>query len=142
MIPVVVLDTNVIIAGLRSSAGASFALLRALDTGYFVPGLTAALVLEYESVCLRSLDELEMTAADVRILLDYLCGVGRRAEVRFRVRPTVPDPGDELVLEAAIAAGGRLIVTHNVRDLAAGAARHGVDVARPGEALVRLGVPG
>jgi len=51
----------------------------------------------------------------------------------------VPDPGDELVLEAAIASGSNWIVTHNVRDLASAAARFGIEVVTPAEALRRLG---
>ena len=45
-----------------------------------------------------------------------------------------------MVLEAAVASGAAWIVTHNVRDLAAGGARFGVEVVTPGEALRRLGV--
>jgi hypothetical protein len=73
-------------------------------------------------------------------LLDYLCRVGRRAVVRFRVRPSLPDPGDDLVLEAALACGAEWIVTHNIRHLAAGSARFGIEVLAPAEALRRLGV--
>lgn len=45
-----------------------------------------------------------------------------------------------MVLEAAVASGAGWVVTPNVRDLAAGAARFGVEVVTPGEALRRLGV--
>ena len=103
-------------------------------------GLTAGLVLEYEAVCMRSLDVLGLTADDVKELLDYFCHVGKLAAVRFRVRPSVADPDDELVLEAAIATESEWIVTHNIRDMAAGAARYGIEVIKPGEALRRLGV--
>ncbi len=89
---------------------------------------------------MRDTDALGLTGDDIGQLLDYLCRVGRPAVVRFRVRPSLPDPGDELVLEAAVASGAGWIVTHNVRHLAAGAARFGVEVLTPGEALRRLGV--
>jgi len=59
---------------------------------------------------------------------------------QVQVRPSVADPDDELVLEAAIATGSEWIVTHNIRDMAAGAARYGIEVITPGEALRRLGV--
>jgi predicted nucleic acid-binding protein len=72
-------------------------------------------------------------------LVDYLCRVGKQAVVYFRVRPAVPDPDDEMVLEAAIATGSDWIVTHNVRDLATAAARFGIEVITPAEALRRLG---
>lgn len=140
MTPTLILDTSVLIAGLRSSLGASFALLHLVGSGRFTIGLTAALVLEYEAVCMRSLDALGLTADDVRELLDYFCHVGKRAAIPFRVRPSVADADDELVLEAAIATRSEWIVTHNIRDMAAGAARYGIEVITPGEALWRLGV--
>lgn len=115
-------------------------MLRLVGQGRFAIGVTTALVLEYESAGTRSLDALGLTAEDLRDLLDYLCRVGRRAAVRFRVRPSLPDPGDELVLEAAVACGANWIVTHNVRHLAAGAGRFGIEVLTPGEALRRLEV--
>jgi predicted nucleic acid-binding protein len=140
MKPTVILDTSVLIAGLRSSLGSSHTLLGLVGSESFSLGLTAALVLEYEAVCLRSLDALGLTADDVRDLLDYFCHVGKLAAVRFRARPSVADPDDELVLEAAIAAECEWIVTHNVRDMEVGALRFGIEVIRPGEALRRLGV--
>ena len=139
MLPLLILDTSVLIAALRSSSGASHALLRLVGQGRFSIGVTAALVLEYEAVATRSLHALSLTAGDLGDLLDYLCRVGQRAVVRFRVRPSLPDPGDELVLEAAVACGAGWIVTHNVRHLDEGAARFGVEVLTPGEALRRLG---
>ncbi len=140
MPPTLILDTSVLIAGLRSSLGASFVLLDLVGTGRFTIGLSAALVLEYEATCMKSLPAINLAAADVKELLDYFCQVGKLAPIRFRVRPSVADPDDELVLEAAIASGSEWIVTHNIRGMAAGAARYGIEVIRPGEALRRLGV--
>jgi predicted nucleic acid-binding protein len=139
MVPTLVLDTCVLVAAVRSRSGASNALLRLVGGGRFETALTTPLLLEYEAVLMRSPENLGLTPADVADLLDYLCRVGVPADVRFRVRPSVPDPGDEMVLEAAVASGAGWIVTHNVRDLAA-AARFGVEVVTPGEALRRLGV--
>lgn len=138
--PVLILDTCVLVAAFRSRSGASNALLRLVGVGRFDTALTTPLLLEYEDVLMRSPDDLGLTPSDVTELLDYLCRVGIPADVRFRVRPSVPDPGDEMVLEAAVASGAAWIVTHNVRDLAAGAARFGVEVVTPAEALRRLGV--
>jgi predicted nucleic acid-binding protein len=140
MAPALILDTSVLISGLRSSLGASYVLLDLVGSGRFNIGLTAALVLEYEATCIKSLPALNLTADDVKELLDYFCHVGKLAAIRFRVRPSVADPDDELVLEAAIASGSEWIVTHNIRDMAAGAARYGIEVITPGEALRRLGV--
>ena len=89
---------------------------------------------------MKSLAALNLAADDVKELLDYYCHVGKLAAIRFRVRPSVADPDDELVLEAAIATGSEWIVTHNIRDMAAGAARYGTEVITPGDALRRLEV--
>jgi hypothetical protein len=86
------------------------------------------------------LEALGLTADGTRELLDYFCRVGKLAAIRYRVRPSIADPDDELVLEAAIATGSDWIVTHNIRDMAAGAARYSIEVITPGEALRRLGV--
>lgn len=75
MAPTLILDTCVVIAGLRSSLGASFALLELVGTGRFTLGLTVPLVLEYEATCMKSLPDLNLTAAEVGELLDYFCHV-------------------------------------------------------------------
>lgn len=127
MPPTIILDTNVMVAGLRSSTGASHGLLRAVGGGHFELGLTAALVLEYESVLKRP-GLVPLSPADVDTLLDYLCGVGKCRAVRFRLRP------------AAVATGSEFVVTLNTRDMREGAERHGIGLLTPGEALGRLGV--
>jgi predicted nucleic acid-binding protein len=111
-----------------------------VDRGLFEIGLTAPLVLEYEAVCKRLIASTSLTVDDIDRVIDYLCQIGKRCAINFRVRPSVNDPDDELVLEAAIASGGIWIVTHNVRDLISGAARYGVEVLTPVETLRRLGV--
>jgi hypothetical protein len=52
-------------------------------------------------------------------------------------RPHLVDPGDELVLEAAVNGGADVIATFDLRHLAA-AARFGIAVARPGAIVRRL----
>jgi predicted nucleic acid-binding protein len=135
--PSLILDTNVLVAGLRSSRGASHALLQIAGQGTFDHGLTAALVLEYEAVLKRPG---LVPIVDVDRLIDYLCTTGKRRAVRFRLRPAAADPDDDLVLEAAVATGSSWIVTHNVRDMVEGARQYGIELLTPGEALQRLGV--
>ena len=138
MPPTLILDTNVLVAALRSSLGASHELLHRVGTGQFDIGVTTPLVLEYEAACTRPELVPGRTPEEIGDVVDYLCHVGRRAAVHFRVRPATADPGDDLVLEAAVASGSRWIVTHNVKDMEAGAARYGIEVITPGEALRRL----
>jgi predicted nucleic acid-binding protein len=52
-VPVLTLDTNVVVSALRSSLGASHRLMELIGEGGFESGITAPLVSEYESVCKR-----------------------------------------------------------------------------------------
>jgi predicted nucleic acid-binding protein len=139
MPPTVILDTNVLVAGLRSNTGASHLLLRAIGGDRFELGLTAPLVLEYESVLKRP-GLVPLPPADIDVLLDYLCGAGKCRPVRFRVRPAATDPSDDLVLEAAVATGSAYVVTLNPSDMREGAERYGIGLLTPGEALGQLEV--
>jgi predicted nucleic acid-binding protein len=63
-VPVLTLDTNLIVSALRSSLGASHRLMELVGEGRFEIGITAPLVLEYESVCKRLVGVTWLTAAD------------------------------------------------------------------------------
>jgi putative PIN family toxin of toxin-antitoxin system len=133
----VVLDTNVVVAAIRSRRGASFELLQRVGAGSFEIAVSVALVLEYESVLLRHVGESHLTHQDVINLVDFLCEAGTWQEIFFLWRPYLRDPGDDLVLELAVAAGSGAVVTHNTRDFA-GTERFGVEVLSPAAFLLRL----
>jgi predicted nucleic acid-binding protein len=67
-------------------------------------------------------------------LVDYFCQIAHKQEIHFLWRPALRDPGDEFVLELAVAAECRYIVTHNVRDFT-GADQFRVSIVTPGEFL-------
>ena len=75
-----------------------------------------------------------LTNSDVRDILDYLCSVGVRQEIFYLWRPALRDPGDDLVLELAVAAECDAIITHNLRDFR-GVDRFGLNVWSPGAFL-------
>lgn len=133
----VVLDTNVLVAALRSRRGASFELISRLGSGAFEVAVSVSLVLEYESVLLRHLSATPFTEDDIRDFIDYVCDAAIYQEIFFLWRPFLRDPGDDLVLEVAVAAHCEAIVTHNVRDFA-GARKLGVRALTPGEFLAEL----
>ena len=126
----VVLDTNVLVAGFRSRRGASFRLLTLLRAGAFEIAVSVPLVLEYEAQLSAHARELDMSADEVTGLVDYLCRVGRRQAIHFLWRPSLRDPADEFVLELAVAAECDAVVTHNVRDFA-GVHALGVQIVTP-----------
>ena len=129
-----VLDSNVLVAALRSRNGASFQLLRLLREDRFEVALSVPLAFQYESVLVRHAKELELSKQEAIGLVDYFCHIAHKQEIHFRWRPTLSDPNDEFVLELAVAAECRFIVTHNIKDFH-GAQRFGVSIVTPGEFL-------
>ncbi|HET8799351.1 MAG TPA: putative toxin-antitoxin system toxin component, PIN family [Thermoanaerobaculia bacterium] len=133
----VVVDTNVLVAAIRSQRGASFELMRRLGDGSFEIAVSVALVLEYEGVLLRRVLESHLTGNDVINLVDYVCDVGTWQEIFFLWRPYLRDPNDDLILELAVAAGCDAVVTHNTRDFY-GLDRFGIEVLTPAAFLLKL----
>lgn len=131
----VVLDTDVIVAAVRSRRGASRAWIDAILRGDMTMLLSVPLALQYEAVLTRpeQLAASGATPKEIELLLDALCLVCTPVEVSFLWRPMLRDPNDELVLEAAVNGGADKLLTFNERDFA-GAARLGIAVGRPGPA--------
>ena len=136
----VLLDTNIVRAGYVSAAGASRRLLQAVLTGKAIAVASTALMLEYEDVLLRpgTLQRAGVAAQDALAFLDGLCAVCQPVTVRVRWRPQSPDSGDDLVIDAAVNGLADSIVTFNLRDLRAPAARFGIQAEPPAEILRRL----
>ena len=118
----VVLDSNVLVAGFRSRNGASFRLLQLLRAGRFEIAVSVPLVLEYEAELVRHARLLGWRRQDAVGLVDYLCQIAHRQEIHFLWRPALTDPKDEFVLELAVAAGCEALVTHNLKDFAGASA--------------------
>ncbi len=77
----IVMDTNVVLAGLRSPRGASYQVLSLLGRGYFGIHISVPLILEYESVVLRHIADLPLTEGDVNDFLNFICQVGIAHEI-------------------------------------------------------------
>jgi predicted nucleic acid-binding protein len=136
VIPRIVLDSNVLVAALRSRLGASYALLRRVGAGDFEHALTVPLVMEYEDVLLRP-GMVPLPASAAQDVIDYLCATGIEQAVHFLWRPLLPDPKDDMVLEAAAGAGCAWIVTFNTRHFVP-AAGLGITAIRPADFLSLL----
>ena len=132
-----ILDTDVIIAAIRSTKGASAEIVRRVLRGEMHIELTVAMALEYEAVVMREehLRAGELTAADALNVIDALAALATPIEIHFRWRPQLRDADDEMILEAAINANDRTIVTFNTRDFVGAAERFGVALASPREIL-------
>lgn len=134
------LDTDVVIAAMRSPTGGSAELLRRIDEGKATMLLTVALALEYEAICTLADHRLAsgLDLLQVDLYVDTLIEMAEPVELYFRWRPQLRDPGDELVLDAAVNGRASAIVTFNERDLREARTNFDIEVLRPGEVLRRL----
>lgn len=134
----VVFDTNVVIAAMLSRNGASFRILSLLGDPRFVFAISSTLLLEYEDVALRADPGVPLAPGAIDRILDRISELGYRPGIFFRLRPQLRDPGDDFILELAVAGGCTYIVTHNTRDFA-GAERFGVRAISPAAFLRLIG---
>lgn len=132
----VVLDTDVLVASLRSDQGASRQLLTGALDGVFEVLASVPLIIEYEAVLTRPahLSASGLTLQQMNDVLDALVKVSTPVHLRFLWRPQLKDPGDEMVLETAVNGGADRLVTFNARHLATSAREFGIRVARPRDA--------
>jgi putative PIN family toxin of toxin-antitoxin system len=112
----IILDTNVLYAGLYSSRGASFKILQAIEQGKLKMVLSTTLLFEYEDVLKRHQVDLGLSNEEIEKVLDYFCMKSEHQKIYFLWRPYLPDTKDDHLLELAIASGTKLIVTHNTKD--------------------------
>jgi predicted nucleic acid-binding protein len=135
-----ILDTDVLVAGVRSDRGASRVLLAAgLERRYPVLA-SVPLMLEYEAVLTRPehLAAAGISTADAEVLLDAIAAVVEPIRISYLWRPLLTDPGDDLVLETAVNGRANAVVTFNRRDFELAAGQFGIEVLAPADAIARL----
>jgi putative PIN family toxin of toxin-antitoxin system len=131
-----VIDTNVFIAALRSSSGASHQIILAADRGDFQMVLSVPLLAEYDDVSARPDMGISIPASAVEAIIRRIAMVAHKQQIYFLWRPLLPDPKDDMVLEVAIASGATHIVTFNSKDLRL-ATQFGIIVLTPAD-FIRL----
>lgn len=99
--------------------------------------LSTALLLEYEEVARRESAALWARSERVEAVLNFIAASAVEHAISFRWRPHLTDPDDDFVLELAVAAGARYIITHNLRNFAQ-AQSLGVAALSPAEFLKLL----
>ena len=135
-----VLDTDVLVAAVRSDRGASRALLiSALERRYPVLA-SVPLMLQYESVLTRPehLTAAGISAGDVEVLFNAIALVVEPIRISYLWRPVLPDSGDDLVLETAVNGQADVVVTFNRRHFVPAVALFGLEILAPGDAVRRL----
>jgi putative PIN family toxin of toxin-antitoxin system len=135
-----VLDTDVVVAAMRSPSGASAAILRAARRSQLTILLGVALAMEYEAVCCRAEHRLAAGLSDreAGIFVDAVIAMAEPVETHFMWRPQLRDPNDEMVLEAAVNGRADALVTFNKRDFGTAPSRFGVAVLLPRETIRRI----
>ena len=135
-----VLDTNILVAGLRSRTGASRRLLQWLYDGRYQALVSVAMMLEYEAVLTRpeNLSAFHLGSQDIERFLDGMSYLIIPITTSYFWRPQLRDPADEHILEAAVNGHADAIVTFNIRHFQIAPIRFGIEVIKPGEAVRRL----
>ena len=136
----VVLDTDVIVAAMRSPDGASAEILRQAHQGKVTLLLSVPLAVEYEAICSGAEHRLAagLSEREMEIFLDAVIAMAEPVKTYFLWRPQLRDPNDEMVLEAAVNGQADLLVTFNMRDFGLVPSRFGIEVMIPRDAIERI----
>ena len=136
----IVVDTVVMVAAIRSDAGASRRVLVAGLERHFTMLVSVPLMLEYEAVMTRDehLAASRLSATDVEALLDAVAEVAEPVRLEFLWRPFLSDADDDMVLETALNGRADAIVTFNRRHFVASTKQFGVQVLSPAAALEKM----
>jgi len=135
-----VLDTDVVVAAMRSPGGASAEILRAAREGRVTLLVSMPLALEYEAVCSRAEHRLAagLSEREVEVFVAAVIAMAQPVFIHFLWRPQLRDAGDEMVLETAINGRADALVTFNVRDFAPAHSLFGVATLLPREVVRRI----
>jgi putative PIN family toxin of toxin-antitoxin system len=134
----IILDTNVLLAGLRSSRGASYKLLSQLNDRRWRLNISTTLVLEYEEVLKRERLWLGLNLEDIDRIINGICAIARHRQIFYLWRPVAREPDDDFLIDLAVECQADYIITYNKRDLQA-AERFGIRIASPKEFLQEVG---
>ena len=131
-------DTNVFVTALRSQFGASYKLLSLLENDIYQLNLSVPLVLEYEEVAKRMIGEISLSEREIDDILDFVVSKSNRWPIFYLWRPQLKDPSDDMVLELAVTAGCKYVLTYNVHDFR-GTEKFGIETITPKVFLEMVG---
>ncbi|EDX74983.1 conserved hypothetical protein TIGR00305 [Coleofasciculus chthonoplastes PCC 7420] len=113
----IVLDTNVLLAGLRSNRGASYKLLTILNNQRWQLNVSTALIFEYEEVLKKEMTQLGLSLDDINTVVSTICAIANCRTIFYLWRPAALDPDDDFLIDLAVECQADFIITYNKRDL-------------------------
>src|SRR4051794_16861426 len=112
----VVIDTNVVVAALRSSAGASFRLIGSLGNGEWENNVSTPLLCEYEEQAMVHGTAMGLSKTDVAVTLDAIARHSNRHNIYYQWPDYAREMDDRLVVDIAMAVRADYIITFNERN--------------------------
>lgn len=134
----IVLDTNVLLAGLRSQRGASYKLLTILNDIRWQLNISTALLFEYEEVLKRQQAQLGLNLKDIDDVIEAICSIANKRSIFYLWRPMLNDPDDDFLVYLAVESQADYIITYNQKDLQP-ANKFGIKVVTPKQFLQEVG---
>ena len=128
----IVLDTNVLLSGLRSSHGASYKLLTILNDSRWQLNISTALVFEYEEILKREKAQTGLSDEDIDDVIEAICVIANKRSIFYLWRPSASDPDDDFIIDLAVESEADFIITYNKKDF-------GIYVVTPKEFLQHVG---
>ena len=128
----IVIDTNVLVAGLLSPFGACGEIVRMVSAGELTLSFDARILSEYHEVLRRPRFGFEEDK--VAAFLDYIVHHGQAVAPSPLIHP-LPDPDDEPFLEVALASQAICLVTGNQKHFPAERCK-GAKVISPNEFII------
>ncbi len=114
----IVLDTNILVGALQKGDGVNRRIMELCFLDEYHPVMGEALYLEYQDLIARDdLFENSMLARQEREdFLDDYCSICRWVDIHYRWRPNLKDEADNHIIELAMAAGVKKVISWNKKD--------------------------
>ena len=134
----IVIDTNVILAGLKSKKGASYKLLTILNDQRFQINISTTLVFEYEEILKREQQKIGLNNEDIDNFINGICYLANHHQLFYIWRPLAKDKDDDFLIDLALKCQAQFIVSYNQKDLQP-VEKFGISILTPKQFLQLLG---
>ena len=134
----IVIDTNVILAGLKSNKGASYKLLTILNDQRFQINISTTLVFEYEEILKREQQKIGLNNEDIDNFINGICYLANHHQLFYIWRPLAKDKDDDFLIDLALKCQAQFIVSYNQKDLQP-VEKLGISILTPKQFLQLLG---